>query len=162
MRRFRGESGANAVEFALVLPILLILVMGMLWGGLAFNRQLSLTQSAREGARFGATLPYPADSDWLDDVEERVRTSIIGQFGYDDEARVCVRAFGGDPLVLLDSQVSGPADASDPSCSDPTPRVAMPHVEVWVANPATFDYVFGGGTIRLRAEAVARHEGIDE
>jgi Flp pilus assembly protein TadG len=42
------------VELALVLPILLVLVFGIVDFGLALNAQISLTQAAREGARVRA------------------------------------------------------------------------------------------------------------
>jgi len=45
------ERGAAAVEFALVLPVLLLLVLGMLEFSRAYNVQISLTSAAREGAR---------------------------------------------------------------------------------------------------------------
>jgi Flp pilus assembly protein TadG len=158
----RGEQGSNAVEFALVLPMLLILVLGMLWGGLAFNTQLSLTQAAREGARFGATLAYPADGDWLGQVEERVLTSIQGQVGSSASSWVCIRAFDENGN-LLGSRAAGPGDASDPACAGATIADAktdgLPRVEVLVAHPARFEWVFGGGMLRLRADALARHEG---
>ncbi len=48
---FRSERGAAAVEFALVLPLLLTLLFGMIDFGRAYNQQITLTQLAREGAR---------------------------------------------------------------------------------------------------------------
>ena len=51
MNRWRSERGAAAVEFALVLPILLTLVLGTIEFGRAFNVQISLTPAARETAR---------------------------------------------------------------------------------------------------------------
>jgi Flp pilus assembly protein TadG len=48
------QSGAAAVELALVLPILLVLVFGIVDFGRAYNAQISLTQAAREGARVRA------------------------------------------------------------------------------------------------------------
>jgi Flp pilus assembly protein TadG len=45
------QAGAAAVELALVLPILLLLVFGIVDFGRAYNAQISLTQAAREGAR---------------------------------------------------------------------------------------------------------------
>jgi Flp pilus assembly protein TadG len=50
-RTFRDERGAAAVEFALVLPLLLALIFGMIDFGRAYNQQITLTQLAREGAR---------------------------------------------------------------------------------------------------------------
>jgi Flp pilus assembly protein TadG len=43
-----------AVEFALLLPVLLLLVMGIIDFGRALNAQITLTQAAREAARIDA------------------------------------------------------------------------------------------------------------
>lgn len=52
MSRIRNpERGAAAVEFALILPVLILLIVGMLEFSRAYNAQLSLTNAAREGAR---------------------------------------------------------------------------------------------------------------
>lgn len=57
-RRLSGGSapdrGATAVEFALLLPVLLLLVFGIIDFGRALNAQITLTQAAREGARLDA------------------------------------------------------------------------------------------------------------
>lgn len=45
------DSGASALEFALIAPILLLLVMGIIEFGFVFQAQLALTHAAREGAR---------------------------------------------------------------------------------------------------------------
>jgi Flp pilus assembly protein TadG len=49
--RTRNEDGAAAVEMALVLPILLMLVFGIIEFGFIFNRYISVTHAAREGVR---------------------------------------------------------------------------------------------------------------
>jgi Flp pilus assembly pilin Flp len=49
-----SERGAAAVEFALVLMLLVVLVGGIVDLGLAFNAQVSLTHAAREGVRVEA------------------------------------------------------------------------------------------------------------
>lgn len=51
-----GERGQSLVEFAAILPILSILLLGMLDFGFAFNHHLSLEYGTREGARMGAAL----------------------------------------------------------------------------------------------------------
>ncbi|TQJ41749.1 TadE-like protein [Arthrobacter sp. SLBN-112] len=48
------EAGAVAVEFALILPIFLVLVLGIAEMGRAFNIQVSLSEAAREAARYAA------------------------------------------------------------------------------------------------------------
>jgi Flp pilus assembly protein TadG len=50
----RNDRGAVAVEFALILPILVVLVFGIIDFGRAFNAQVTLSQAAREGARLAA------------------------------------------------------------------------------------------------------------
>lgn len=49
----RDDSGAAAVEFALILPILVLIVFGIAQFGLAFAQVLSLNSGARQGARLG-------------------------------------------------------------------------------------------------------------
>src|SRR5215471_1529570 len=53
-RNAQQDRGAAAVELALVLPVLLLLVFGIIDFGRALNAQITLTQAAREGARLAA------------------------------------------------------------------------------------------------------------
>ena len=45
------ERGAVAVEFALLAPVLIMLLLGIMEFGRAYNVQVSLTNAAREGVR---------------------------------------------------------------------------------------------------------------
>jgi Flp pilus assembly pilin Flp len=47
----RREEGAAAVEFALLLPLLVLLLFGFIQFGLAFNTRIQATNAAREVAR---------------------------------------------------------------------------------------------------------------
>ncbi|MFN7927169.1 MAG: TadE family protein [Blastocatellia bacterium] len=47
----RGEQGQAIVEFALVMPVLILLLMGVVFFAMAFNLQMVLNAAAREGAR---------------------------------------------------------------------------------------------------------------
>ena len=49
--RTRRERGAAAVEFALVFPLLLTIVLGITEFGIAFSTQARISQAAREAAR---------------------------------------------------------------------------------------------------------------
>jgi len=53
-RKAPRDRGAAAVEFALLLPLLALLVFGIVDFGRALNAQITLTQAAREGARMAA------------------------------------------------------------------------------------------------------------
>ena len=47
----KKEEGQTMVELAIVLPILLVLLIGIIQFGIAFNNYLTLTDAARAGAR---------------------------------------------------------------------------------------------------------------
>lgn len=50
--RFRkNEKGQALVEMALVLPLLIILILGIIQFGIIFNNQVAVASAAREGAR---------------------------------------------------------------------------------------------------------------
>jgi Flp pilus assembly protein TadG len=51
VNRLRSERGQTAVEFALVTPIILVLLLGVIQVGMAFHDYISLTDAARAGAR---------------------------------------------------------------------------------------------------------------
>jgi Flp pilus assembly protein TadG len=58
-RRAQGanERGAALVEFVLLVPLFLILLLGLVSTGIVFNHKLDLVHSAREAARYGSALP---------------------------------------------------------------------------------------------------------
>jgi Flp pilus assembly protein TadG len=61
MRRYRAthrDRGAAAVEFALVVPVLLMILFGIVDYGLFFNNSLSVKQGVREAARQGVVANY--------------------------------------------------------------------------------------------------------
>jgi Flp pilus assembly protein TadG len=53
-RRFAGQRGTALVELALVLPLLMLLLLGMIDFGKAFNSWIDETHLANEGARLAA------------------------------------------------------------------------------------------------------------
>ena len=57
------DHGAAAVEMALVLPVLLFLLMGMIDFGRAYNAQIQLSAAAREGVRLASLNKTPDISD---------------------------------------------------------------------------------------------------
>lgn len=51
MQRRRDERGAAVVEFALILPVLVLFVFGIVEFGRAYSARIELTGAVREGAR---------------------------------------------------------------------------------------------------------------
>ncbi|MEP7053636.1 MAG: TadE family protein [Actinomycetota bacterium] len=50
-RRIRDDAGASAVEMAILLPVLMAILFGVLEYGAYFFNRMTLSQSAREGVR---------------------------------------------------------------------------------------------------------------
>lgn len=69
----RADKGAIIVEFAIILPILLILVFGIIEFGRGYNSLISLQSAAREGVRVLALADTLHDADTRDDVEAAVK-----------------------------------------------------------------------------------------
>ena len=63
------------VEFAIVLPIFLLLLLGIAQGGVAFNNYIQLTDATRAGARYGAPLACSGSCDRSSLVTSKVQAS---------------------------------------------------------------------------------------
>jgi Flp pilus assembly protein TadG len=71
--QFKNERGQTLTEFALVLPILALLLFGVIQFGIAFNNYITLTEAVRAGARKGAVGRHLQDPQTA--VEDSVRRS---------------------------------------------------------------------------------------
>ena len=50
----RNEQGQTMVEFTLVLPVLMVVILGIIQFGITFNNYVALTDAVRAGARTAA------------------------------------------------------------------------------------------------------------
>jgi Flp pilus assembly protein TadG len=88
------ERGAAAVEMAIVLPILILLVFGIIQWSIYFNRLQGLQAAAREGARVAA-LPQSTQTD----VKNKVTAALDG-----------VLPSGANPTITVSPSTSNPCD----------------------------------------------------
>lgn len=102
VRRRHSERGAVAVEFALVVPILIVLFFGIINIGVVLAQQLSLSNSARQAARFAVV-----------DVEDRVCGDI------EAEARSAAETIGMAPTDPIYDLV-GETGTCERPCADST------------------------------------------
>jgi Flp pilus assembly protein TadG len=78
-RRLRSARGQALVEFAIVLPVLLLILTAILQFGLMFNKYLSITDAVRTGARtlaLGRGLSDPCDPAVSQTVNSAVATGL--------------------------------------------------------------------------------------
>jgi Flp pilus assembly protein TadG len=74
--RFRNEHGQTMTEFALVLPILAVLLFGVIQFGIVFNNYVTLTDAVRAGARKGAVGRFSSNP--VGDVQTAIKSSAGG------------------------------------------------------------------------------------
>jgi len=76
----KSQAGQAMVEMALVLPILLVLVGGIMDFGWLFYNKIALNNAAREGARYAA-IHYAPASNWEADTINIMNSSYVGVSG---------------------------------------------------------------------------------
>ena len=85
LHRLRAERGTAVVEMALVLPLLLLLVLGIVDFGKAFNYWNDTNHLAAEGARFAAVNRTPGGGDLKAYIKNQADTAELR-----GDARVCI------------------------------------------------------------------------
>lgn len=93
-RRARSESGQSAVEFALVVPFICLLVLALVDFGKAVNYWLDANHLANEGARLAAVLgdqPEPS-GDLKQWIQQQAETNELrnGTGSVTSPAQVCI------------------------------------------------------------------------
>ena len=126
----RTDDGAAAVELALILPILVLIILGIVELGFAFNTQIGLTQAAREGVRVAAV-------DWEATEGDMENTMLIAFSG--------LTATSEDPSVIDAATCPENPDSSDRARLEISLDYTPPIVRF--------------GPFTLRAEAVMRCGG---
>lgn len=94
----RGEDGQTAVEFAIVVPILLLVVFAIVQFGMVFNNNITLTDAVRSGARVATVSRLAADPTGT--VVTRVRAAAVNLHAADLNVSVASTwTHGGDVTV---------------------------------------------------------------
>jgi Flp pilus assembly protein TadG len=77
MINLKDQKGAAAVEFAIVLPLLMMMLFGIIEFSIAFYDKAMITNASREGARSGIVLKAGSREDAVEDAEIE---SVINDF----------------------------------------------------------------------------------
>jgi Flp pilus assembly protein TadG len=144
LQRFRSERGAELIEFAVVLPMLLLVFVAIVDFGLLFQRYLTLSNAAREGARI-AVLPGYGPTD----VQNRVTEYVQNSTGDTTLSPATVRT-----LVSIDPDGGGPV----PPFPAAQVTVSMTHSYLFIGPVSG---LLGGGSftsITLAARSTMRIE----
>lgn len=135
------EGGQDLVEFALILPLLLVLLIAIVDFSLAFFSYNSIANGAREGARYGVIHPDDAAG-----IQARALASAIGL----DQAAVTVNVACAD------------INAATIACTDAnaaTVSVTASYDYHLITGPMVRLFGASAGVLNLRALATMRLEG---
>jgi Flp pilus assembly protein TadG len=100
---YDSEAGVALVEFALLLPLLLVLLLGMLDFGKAFNYWIDETHLSSEAARWAVVNKNPGPGVTLQDtIRQQADTAELragGSSSIEDPLQVCISFPGGTSNV---------------------------------------------------------------
>jgi Flp pilus assembly protein TadG len=157
------------VEFALVFPLLVVMLLGIVTGGLAYNQKLQVTHAVREGARYGATIPAGQDwsgGTWASNVRDLVVERSAGDLA---DAQVCVALVENTSVNSTVVVTVTDKAASHFTTNDTSPCYAESYpqfnsndvgrrVQVRAVRPAVIELGFMKYDIELASHATARAE----
>ena len=159
------------MEFALVVPILVMLLLGTITAGLAYSRANGVTNAVREGARFGATADASPTlaAQWATEVVQRVRQTQFDDAG--QRTTVCVQLYKvGTGVIANTTTCSRPAGA--PALTLPASSTAAPAVpsgglgscvvRVIASRPITINIGVSSWDTNYVSSSVARYERKDK
>ena len=113
----RSERAQALVEYALILPILLLPLFGIIELGMVVFSRSTIANAAREGARYG--MIHPDDAEGIEAAARSLTTGLDGErlqvsstasaetvrveivYPVDLITGVIIEAFGGDPTLEL-------------------------------------------------------------
>lgn len=174
-----SEQGTALLEFAVVLPVLLSLLLGIITSGSALNSSNSINNAARESARFGATLPADNLTFWLNEVADVAIDSATGDLKDGSPGRyICVSyvypdgtistvIIDGEPVPVMGADHTARLEINEAgaktvtagqSCYNDGRPNGERRVQVVGRRDADLQFVFFDRTVTLDGQSTARFE----
>lgn len=154
--RARSQRGAAAVEFALVAPIVAMLLIGTVTVALAYSQHVALSNAVREGARLGASMPQ--GSNWLSSVQQHTSDAYADADGLSNGS-VCatlIKTTGGASPTY--TTLIAPPSGCGTAPSNPSSVAAGCFVKVWATKQTHLNWILGNADPWMRATAVAIYD----
>jgi Flp pilus assembly protein TadG len=133
------------VEFALVLPLLFIVIFGALSGAVAFNNKQDIVYAAREGARYGSVIPQsqcsPTTNCGGKTWAQLVQANVVARAGGEiTTAEVCVALVNGNLGNPVGTAFTTKTDGTN--CYNDGNNDTGARVQVSISHPASIDAAF--------------------
>jgi Flp pilus assembly protein TadG len=103
--RLRGQKGASLVEFAIIAPLLFLIIFGIIEFGILIYDKAMLTNASREGARAGIVFNHPnriTNTEIIEVVTDYCEDHLIS-FGSGSSLTISISRTGsnsGDSLTV--------------------------------------------------------------
>jgi hypothetical protein len=160
------ERGTAMVEFALIVPVLIMMLLGTITVGLSYNQSNSLNNGARESARYGATLPIGNDiSGWLHSVADVAKDSTTGDLSASVPGQeICVAYVypdgteSGDKTVAIIETSGTRTIAHGVTCFDDGRPSGERRVQITMHRTSEVQTGFYTKNLNLNAQSVTRYE----
>jgi len=138
-RAVMASEGVALVEFALVVPVLILLLVGILDTGRAINAYVTISNASREGAHYAALNPTAAPA--------AIKSSAVVPHAQQlDAAGIAVSVTYNGSVTSTDCPV---VTTTPPPASSPAPTTIPVRVDVsypWSAATFFIGQFFGGGS----------------
>ena len=142
-RLVTASEGVALVEFALMVPVLILLLVGILDTGRAVNAYVTISNASREGARYAALNPTAAPS--------AIKSSAVLPHAQqlDPSDLTGIRVYVTYSNANVTSTACPVATTTAPPASSPSPVPIPVRVDVtypWSAATFFIGQFFGGGS----------------
>lgn len=184
----RTEEGSALVEFAIAVPVLFTLLLGMISAGTTYNRKIQMTGATREAARIAAAIPsnqaFLGGLTWAQAVTEVAKERVGSDLGTSYTVCVSLVEGTGPSGATATAVISPPAGHtaseynlrtvsvnSSVSTSNPGPCVPSEtyapynassdkgrRVQVLVSRPSQIQSILFTMSLTLSASATAKSE----
>lgn len=137
------------VEFALVVPLFMSLVLGIFTGGMAYFEKVTMVEAVRDGARYGAAYLTGTGAGelaaWETAVKTRVAETATGVLSTSD---VCAK--------LVQATSASACGVGDPSGASAETTVRL--VKVSATKTVKLEFFFFDLSRTMTSQFVARYE----
>jgi Flp pilus assembly protein TadG len=147
------QRGASAIEFAIVLPLLLLITFGIIEFSLILYDKAMITNACREGARQGIIYRTNAAGTYTPLTAAEVEAVVNSYLNYGGSLRLISLGSSGVPVTTVT-----PGTAST---GEPVLRVSVAYTYTFLVLPDLSTFFPGtalNGTINLGSESVMRME----
>lgn len=111
--KLKANKGQAIIEFAVVLPVMLIILLGIIDFGIVFYNKAMLTNASREGARAAITYTTVSGLYWPETSMQAAAVAAVTNY-LQNQGKLITFGTYTAPTVLADRDGGSPGDPHNP------------------------------------------------